>query len=233
MKNLYRMRVQLRPESGALGRLGRALEYLQGSIITIDLQDLDDARAVDDVIVEFAAEVPSLSEVSAALERFDGGTLCHWAPATEALDPVLRSIRWACSIYAAGATSSADEVVRVMGEICGTVDTWLFDATSDQNIAASMAARRSHSPVALHTDDVSADLPVSFTGGGWVLAVPDACLAPDRVAVLARPSKQPFSATEIERVQAILAVYRQAKHMVATPRITTLPDGPWLDVSAG
>ena len=53
--------------------------------------------------------------------------------------------------------------------------------------------------------DVGQDLPDSV----WLLAVPDADLMPEMVAFAARPADLRFTASEIARVEALLALRRQ------------------------
>lgn len=225
MPHLYRLRVELSAERGALGRLGAALEKADGSIITIDLQDIDAERAVDDLVVQFVDAHPTPAAVIEVLEAEGAGKLRYWAPVNEAIDPVLRSIRWACSIFGAG-NALDDEVTRVIAEICGTEDAWLFTSTSP-SVAIADRARVTHRAVT-EDSELPDELNASFCGAACLLAVPDASLAPDSIAIVARPAGQSYSATEIDRVAATLAMYRQAKVAAMGAGTTT---GPWFNVS--
>lgn len=224
VSNLYRMRVELSAEKGALGRLGIALESIGGSIITIDLQDIDAHRAVDDLVVQFASTHPTPEAVIETLEASKAGSLKYWAPVNEAIDPVLRTIRWACSIFGAG-SALEDEVTRVIAEICGTADAWLVGPDDDRFIEAAEAAITKHRAISREVEEVPELLRASFEGPACLLAVPDAALAPDYVAIVARPAGQSFSATEMDRVAAILAMYRQSK--LSADRSSATTTGPW------
>jgi hypothetical protein len=232
MTQLYRVRVVVDVGSGALARVGRAFESLGGIISTLDLQDGSEFVGVCDATVELESSRADVTVISEALERADAGMLSMFEPIDHAVDPVLRAIRWACSIVGAGSLAD-DELIRVIREICSAHDAFFMSVDEAEVLdAAKLAAERS-SPVLTTTSLVPHMLEASFTGAATILAVPDARLEPTGVAVVLKPADELFSATEIERVEAVLALRRRAALISTATGADTdeFDEGSWFDTS--
>lgn len=213
---------------GALARVTRAVEHLGGTISSVDLQAGVEDIGVCDMSVRLSADVANIDTISDALRETKAGIISELSPLDHAVDPVLRAIRWACNMVGAGSLAD-EELKRVIGEICSTRDSWFLSIEEAEQIGVARQAAQKWAPVVTSMSFVPRELEASFAGPAIVLAVPDARLEPSGIALIVRPAAQLFSATEIDRIEAILALRRRAA--LLSIHADAMDDGSWFDVS--
>jgi hypothetical protein len=220
----------MRTGVGALARVSRAIEYVGGTISSVDLQSSNDGIGICDLSVRLDAGVASLDTIGDALRETGGGVVSEMTPIDESVDPVLRAIRWACSLVGAGRLAD-DELRRVMSEICSTPDTWFLSLEEAERIDVAAEAARTWAPAVETLSVAPSNVEASFTGPAALLAVPDARLEPTGVALIVRPASYLFSQTEIDRVEAVLALRRRSA--LLDGNTDEIDDGydNWFDVS--
>lgn len=180
---------------------------LGGNVLTIDVQEVDGPAVVDELLVDLPeAIVPA--EVAEALEAAGAGTLLTAKPGADVPDQVVRALRWACALASAGPYGADDEVERAVAEVCGCSNVWLADIEQARLVEAGRLALARGKPVSHRTTDPPAGLGPLPVAEVWLLAVPDARLDPNRVALIARPVTDRFTVTEVERIGALLSLRR-------------------------
>jgi hypothetical protein len=228
VESLFRIRIVMKTGVGALSKVTRAFEHLGGTISSVDLQSGADEIGIVDLSVRLRQDVATVDIISDALRENKAGIVSELSPLDHAVDPVLRAIRWAANLVGAGSLAD-DELKRVIGEICSTRDAWFLSIEEAESIAVARPAAQRWAPVATSVSKVPPELEATFQGSAAVLAVPDARLEPTGIALIIRPAAQLFSITEIERVEAMLALRRRAALISAHPDVAD--DGSWFDVS--
>lgn len=202
-----RLRIALPDRPGALGRVGQVVGGLGGNVLTVDVQEVDGSTVVDELLVDLPdAIVPA--DVAMALDVADAGALLTAKPGSDVPDQVVRALRWACALASAGPYGADDEVERAVAEVCGCSNVWLADIEQARLVEAARLALARGKPVSHRTAEPPAALGPVAAAEVWLLAVPDACLEPSRVALVARPLPDRFTATEVERVSALLSLRR-------------------------
>ena len=209
MNPQYQLRVVFKAGVGAMARVLQSIAQLQGTVSTIDLQTGSDDVCVADMTIRLEIKVATVDCISDALRTNRAGIVAALRPVDHAIDPVLRAIRWACNMVGAGSAAD-DELRRVLREICTTPDTWFLSIDEAQKIDIARTAAQKWAPIVNSLPTLPEGLDGSFSGPAIVLAVPDARLEPTGIAVVARTAGRLFSGAEIERVEAILALYRRA-----------------------
>ena len=207
MRYRTRLRIALPDRPGALGRVGMFVGSLGGNVLTIDVQEVDGASVVDELLVDLPDQVLP-DDVAAALTGAGAGSLISAKPGAAVPDQVVRALRWACALASAGAYGVDDELERAVAEVCGCSNVWLADVEQARPIEAARLALTRGRPVTHRTGDPPAALGPVTSAEVWVLAVPDARIEPARVALVARPLADRFTVTEIERVGALLSLRR-------------------------
>lgn len=207
MRYRTRLRIALPDRPGALGRVGTAIGSLGGNVLTIDVQEVDGASAVDELLVDLPdAVLPA--DIARALDAAGAGTLLSAKTGTALPDQVVRALRWACALTSAGPHGADDELERAVAEVCGCPNVWLADVNQAGFVEAGRLALARGRPVTHRTGDPPAALGPIVTAEVWLLAVPDARIQPARVALVARPLPDRFTVSEIERVSALLSLRR-------------------------
>jgi hypothetical protein len=210
---------------GSLARVTRSIERLGGAISSVDLQASTDGIGVCDLSVHLDEELAAVDIVDDALRDEKAGIVSELSPLDHVVDPVLRAIRWACNMVGAG-TLADEELKRVVGEICSSNDTWFLSIEEAETIPVARQAAQKWAPVVTSISSVPLELEATFSGPAAVLAVPDARLEPTGVALIVRPAARLFSATEVDRVEAILSLRRRAALLAA--HSSEVDDGAWL-----
>jgi hypothetical protein len=225
LESLYRMRVVMKTGIGALARVTRAIEQLGATISSVDLQSGAEEIGIIELAVRMNDDVANIDSISDVLRQSKAGVISELSPIDHAVDPVLRAIRWACSMVGAGSLAD-EELKRVVGEICSSRDAWFLSLEEAERIPVAKQAAQKWAPIFTSLTTVPSELEASFSGPAAVLAVPDARLEPTGIALILRPAAQLFSVGEIERVEAILSLRRRAALLAA--HAVRDPDGAWL-----
>jgi len=211
-----RLRIELPDRPGALAAVAAIIGSHGGNMVGIDVQEVDGDSAVDELVVDIPDDV-DLEALRHGLVAAGAGVLVsHQSGATQ-VDPVLRSLRWACAVVAAGPLGADNEVTRAVAEVCACPTAWVGTVAEASRFEAGRLALARGAPVAHRTTEVPTSESRELGVEAWLLAVPDARLDPRRVAFVSRPLGQRFTATEVARVEALLGLRRQAEGVPAPP----------------
>jgi hypothetical protein len=211
-----RLRIELPDRPGALAKVASVIAAHGGNLVGIDVQEVEQDSAIDELVVDVPDGVDLAALRGALIESGAGVLVSHQAGAQQ-VDPVLRSLRWACAMVAAGPTGADEELTRAVAEAMGTSAAWVCNTADAGEVEAGRMALARGGPVSHRTIDVPADRAPAVKGEAWLLAVPDARLEPHRVAFVVRPVDDRFTATEVARVEALLGLRRQLDTAAAVP----------------
>ena len=203
-----RLRIELPDHPGALAAVGRVLAGCGLNVVEVAIHEVEGDRAVDEIVVhgqplEYGMLAPALSAAGAALLSV--------APCEMRGDPVVTALTWITATLDAPARRSALATgLRMLTGI-----DHLYVATTEQAMRWPIAAaavrqrqvvvqRLAHAPEPLRT------MPAGDGEGSgvWVLAAPDAT-EPAYVVIASRPYSIRFTATEINRLDAVLDCRRR------------------------
>jgi hypothetical protein len=212
MSPLRRLRIELPDLPGALAHVASTLGDRGANVVSVDIHELEAGTAVDEILVD-APDDWDPRAVDHDLRR-TGGTLLSWAVVTDVRDPMVTALSWAGALLAAARSDEADdELGRAILEVTAGTAAWVCSVREAVAYEAGRLALERGGPVVRRTDDLPE------TGAGptsvWLLAVPDGHLDTTVVAFAARPLTLRFTASEINRVEALLALRRQivARHV--------------------
>lgn len=205
MEWLVRLRIALADEPGALARVASLIAGAGGNIISVDVHRAASPDVVDDVVVAFR-DRSGLAGFREAMERHGAGTLLSHQDAYRA-DPVVAALNGAAGMLAAP-SGMDDPLIRGVAELAASPAVWLAPVEdAGQWEAGRLALDRGATVTRAHDlpDEMAARLP----GESWLLAVP----LPDalRVLFVARLQSNPFTNTELARIEALLALYAAAQ----------------------
>lgn len=201
-----RARIELPDVPGALVAVATAIARTGANIVSVDVHSLEGGRACDELLLDLPDHVDS-AVLTASLSETRAGSLVGLWPGDRTVDPFLLALRAACGVVGVGETAAEEELVGRLAQVCGTSAVWLLEASAASTEPGRSAVATGR-PVVLRTNNVPAELAPGPVSEWWLLAVPDARLDPRRVAFVARPIGNRFTATEVARVEALLGYVR-------------------------
>lgn len=184
----YRLRIELPDRPGALASVSSVLADHGANIVSIDVHEVDDGTAVDEIVVE-VAEGWIAAPVAAALAAGGVGLLLSSRRMANLEDAVTAALR----AVAAMAAAPVDD----LDGYCTAAVLQVASGSSASLLSVDEAA------------DVREGSVVHRIEHGWQLAAVDDDADPRTVAVVIRPLNVRFSATEISRVEALLRIRRR------------------------
>src|SRR5204863_7433536 len=87
------------------------------------------------------------------------------------VDPVLKSLRWACAMVAAGPAGADDELTRAVAEASGSSTGWVCNVADAGVLEAGRMALARGGPVSHRTSDVPTSRAPGVVGEVWLRAV--------------------------------------------------------------
>jgi hypothetical protein len=202
----YRLRIELPDRPGALAAVTSVLAEHDVDVASVDVHELDGANAVDEIVVQ----VPigwEAGPLASALAASGGAALLSSQRVAAPSDPVLGALRW-CSMVVAADAASRDEVVRrAVQELAHATAAWICSPEEAEEWEAGRMALQRRAPVVVRSEGLVVD-DIAVPPTAWVLGVPDTATAPTVVALAVRPVSLRFSASELARVESLLALRR-------------------------
>jgi hypothetical protein len=214
---VVRLRLEIADVPGALARAAAIIADHGGNITAVDVQHAADAVAVDEVTVE-VGELTDLSKLRRALNDSRSVRVVALQSANPE-DLVVRVLRRLTDVLAAPGHDPGLELRRAVAELCATPAVWVTTAAeASRSVAGRRAVVTPGEAVLVQTDERLPALADTVTGEAWLLAVAGRASAGEqRVVFVARPVKQRFSATEIGRIEATIALHNQVERLRAAP----------------
>jgi predicted amino acid-binding ACT domain protein len=199
---------------GALARVATIIAGHGGNITSVDVQGVDADLAVDDIVVEFAEE-PDLSNLRDDLATNGAATVMSYQEA-HVDDPIVGSLRWLVELLDAGPGDPAAALAEGVAALCSSPVVWVSTAEEAAGYDAGRFALEHNASIALQTTELPEHLAERLPGEVCLLAVPDSeRLTEGRVVFVARPVANDFTATEIVRIEALIALYSRIERLVA------------------
>ena len=215
MTTRFRLRVELPDRPGALAALAAVIADAGGDVLSLDIHDLDDDRAVDDMVVSLPDTTPD--RLAARLTEADVGELQSWRLETGTSDSVVRALGWVMLVLQAGVGYSDLEVSRALTEVCSADTAWVATRTEAEAVPAAARALADGTAVVSFQDP----LPTAVGGDGlraaWLLVALDNPRDPTLVAFVARHRPHRFTATEVARAEALLGLHRELRPAARPP----------------
>ena len=200
----YRLRVELPDLPGALAKVATVISDLDGDVVSIDIHELDGHQVVDELVVEVLTDLDG-RVLGAALEEADAGILLSCTPATARPEPVVEALGWARELAARNDPST---VGRVLAAACQSSKVWVAPIDEAREVAAGRLALARGAPLVQRSHDLPEQLGGRPASTMWLLAVPDGQPHTRCIAFLARPGSLRFTASEVARVDALMALHR-------------------------
>jgi hypothetical protein len=199
----YRLRIE-QPVQAVNGQdVAAAISNIGGSVLSVDLHEVEGHAAVDEIVVDLPGEI----DQTALRSAFQGAanTALLSSKLCDRNEPVDQARRWAADT-ANDQPQPHEALAQRVADACPQAMVWLCDAHhADAVPAAQMAMEREapvvHCATALPEQLVAAEV----RSPRWVLAVPNESSHPSTLALLSRPMSLRFTATEVARVQLLLA----------------------------
>lgn len=202
----YRLRIELPDRPGALAAVTSILATQGADVTSVDVHELDGATAVDEIVVQVSVGWEP-SGLAAALVDSGAATLLSSQRVAAPVDPVLAALRWCASVVAADLRERDEVVRRAVQELAHATAAWICSPDEADEWEAGRMALQRRAPVVVRSEGLVIEgLAVPPTA--WVLGVPDAATAPTVVALAIRPMSLRFSASELARVESLLALRR-------------------------
>jgi hypothetical protein len=200
--------VELPDRPGALSRVAGIIGECGGNVVSVDVQEVEGAVAIDELVVDLPDDITS-DHLRAQLDQDRAGILLSIHGARPYSDMVLRAMQWTEALLDSGPSERSDVLASALADLCSASGAWVADSVSEaRQFEAGRFALERGAPVAHRTNDVPVGVAPDLSDGAWLLAVPDHDTEPLRVAFLARPLRLRFTATEIARVVALLRTCR-------------------------
>jgi hypothetical protein len=214
VSNPIRLRISLADRPGALAQVATVIARHGGNIISVDVQRVDAEHAVDDVVVDFEGE-PDLEALRDDLAVEAAATVMSHQQA-HGVDPVVGSLRRVVQLVDAGSGDPGQALAEGVAELCSSPVVWVSDALEASDYHAGRLALEHHGAVALQTTELPEHLAERLHGDVCLLAVPDPeRMGGERVVFVARPVANPFTATEIARIEALIALHSRIERLLA------------------
>ncbi len=199
----YRLRVELPDLPGALAKVATVISDLDGDVVSIDVHELDGHQVVDELVVEVLTDLDG-RVLGAALDAADAGILLSCGPATARPEPVVDALGWAREL---AANNDSSTVGRILAAACPSSKVWVAPIDKAREVAAGRLALARGAPLVQRSHDLPDQLGGRPASTMWLLAVPDERPQTRCIAFLARPGSLRFTASEVARVDAIMALH--------------------------
>ena len=214
MGNLIRLRVSLPDRPGALAQVATIVAGHGGNITSVDVQQVDVHSAVDDLVIDFSEE-PDLVELRNDLAT-NGAAVVMSHQQNQVVDPLVASLRPLVALVDAGSEDPAGALADGVAELCSSPAVWVCDVEGARAYEAGRFALDHHAAVVLQTTELPDHLAERLAGEVLVLAVYDPEWDDEgRVVFVGRPVTNPFTATEIARVETLAALHGRIEQLLA------------------
>lgn len=204
METLVRLRIALADEPGALARIASLIAAKGGNITSVDVHLAAGPAAVDDLVVAFPDGFDTAA-LRDALASEGAGTLLSMQEAYRA-DPVVAALNGAADLLINGARDHA-ALIRSVADLASSPAVWISpNEEARQWEAGRMALDRG--PAVASADDLPEEMSARLPGPAWLLAVGSG--DGQHVVFVGRLQANPFTNTEIARIEALLGLHAAA-----------------------
>jgi hypothetical protein len=216
MSQLVRLRLELADSPGSLAKVAGIIAAHGGNITGVDVQNAHPKTAVDEIVAEF----PDATELGLLRQQLasSGVAILLSHQAARRSDPLVQVLRHAVELLRSPSFAPDEELTRAVAELCSSPSVLVTDRDEAFGIQAGRFALERNFAIALRTSQVPAGMqPTLLDQEVWLLAVPDTKTGQDRrVVFVARPLAMDFTATEITRIEALMALHDELARIRVT-----------------
>jgi len=201
----FRVRIELPDRPGALAKAAAAMAAAGGNVLSVDIHEIDGERTIDEILVE----LPDGSDpdaLTAALADADAGTMLSSRPDSAVVDPIVRALHWVGFALVGDPQDCDLALAQSLSEICTSAIAWIATPKEAEDLLAGRQALALGAAVVTREAELPPEIAQSLPGPAWLMAVPDDHLSPTRVGFAARASSLRFTASEVARAEALMAV---------------------------
>lgn len=201
-----RLRIELPDHPGALAAVSRVLATCRLNVVEVAIHEVEGERAVDEIIVH--GPVPVHCALAPSLAGA-GAELLSIAPCEMRGDPVVTALTWVTATLDAPSRRSA--LATGLRLLSGLDNLYVATVEQAVRLPIGVAAVRQGRLVVqrlAHVPEQLRTVPDGSGSGVWVLAAPDSP-DPSYVVLASRPYSVRFTATELNRLSAVLDCRRR------------------------
>jgi hypothetical protein len=211
MSHLVRLRIELADSPGALAEVASVIAGQGGNICAIDVQEGSSSSAVDEVTIDFAEDA-DLAKLRLVLEESGAARVLSHQKADPA-DLVVRVMQWLAGLLVAPPGRRDRALAQGVAELCATPTAWVSTAAEamDYDVGRMALGSRGEAVLARSAEPPPA-LAGTMSGEVVLLAIADRVgPEPQRVVFVARAAAHGFTATEIRRLEELMALHEQVE----------------------
>lgn len=205
MATRFRVRIELPDRPGALAKAAAAIATAGGNVMSVDIHEIDGERSVDEILVDLP-DSPPQATLATVLREAGAGTLLSMRPDSAIVDPIVRALHWVGFALEAEPQDCDLALAQSLSEICMTDTAWVWSPDEASQLLAGRRAISLGGAVVTREKELPAEVASVTSGPSWVMAVPDDQLNPSRIGFVARNSDVRFTASEVARAEALMAV---------------------------
>lgn len=203
----HRFRLEIADRPGRLAAVTAVLAEAGANIVAIDIHELEQGVAVDEVTVS-ADETWDRRPLAAALDALPGVTVLEHDRQWHDRDPTVAALTWARLMCDSRPGDQDVELARAIIEVSGASVAWVLPPEQAAEISPGRLALERGEPVIDRLDEFPPNVVSDVAPPVWLLAVTDDDLAPTAVGFAGRPIAVHFSASEVDRFVALMRLCR-------------------------
>lgn len=209
---VLRLRISLANQPGVLAQVARIIGDESGNITSIDVHRADADFALDDLVVEFQ-DAPDLARLQEKLAASGVARLVshQGAVVTDLIVTCLRHLVDVIDDTPPG--HAGDALATAVAELCPSPVVWVSDAEEAMSYEAGRVALQSDGALVSRATELPERFAGRLSGELRLLAVPDPEDSRRRVVFVARPVANDFTATEIARIEALMAAHTRLERL--------------------
>ena len=201
----FRLRIELPDRPGALAKAASAMAAAGGNLLSVDIHEIDGERTIDEILVELP-DRSDPAELTVALAEADAGTMLSVRPDSVVVDPIVRALHWVGFALEGDPQDCDLALAQSLSEMCTSAIAWIATPKEAEDLLAGRQALDLGAAVVTREAELPPEIAESLPGPAWLMAVPDDHLNPRRVGFAARGASLRFTASEVARAEALMAV---------------------------
>jgi hypothetical protein len=198
----YRLRVEVPLEPAVPTGVTNVIDALGGDVVSVDLREIDDQLAIDEMVIEFPHDqsLPSLSRI---LEDESAGTLLS-SQSCRRDEPVTRAIDWARTTMNDRLQVLDPNLPEQLSAACPLSKVSIREAKEAASLPVVAMALARGGPVVHRCGGLEQPEPATGDRSAWLLAVADQYPDARLIGLVSRPLSLRFTAQEVARVEVVM-----------------------------
>jgi hypothetical protein len=198
----YRLRVEVPLEPAEPTSVTKVIDALGGDVVSVDLREIDDQLAIDEMVIEFAHD-PSLPSLSRVLENESAATLLS-SQKCGPDEPITRALDWARTSMRDRSELAAPDLPERLSAACPLSRVSIRAAEDAASLPVVEMALARGGPVVHRCGGLAQPEPPTGDRSAWLLAAADQYPDARLIGLVARPLSLRFTAQEVARVEMVM-----------------------------